>query len=62
MKTEPEIERELEKIECDVRLQYDAARIETNTPLALIQLSLKTKADALRWVLGLPRREYHGKD
>lgn len=62
MKTQKELEAKLKTIEEDERLHYDVAIIDTNAPLALMQLSLKTAANTLREVLELPLRRYHGKD
>ena len=62
MKTDEEIRRELEKVEADERINYPAAAVQINAPLALIQLSLTTKANTLRWALGIPTRQYYGKD
>ena len=51
MKTENEIREKLEEITKDERLGYKTATIVENAPLALIQLSLETKRDVLKWVL-----------
>ena len=51
MKTEAEIVEKLSEIEQDERLGYKTATIAINAPLALIQLSLETKRDLLRWIL-----------
>ena len=62
MKTQQELEEKLAEIESDTRLGYSLATIRENSPLALIQLDLKSKAGMLRWALGLPGRRYHGRD
>lgn len=51
LKTENEIREKLEEITKDERLGYKTATIVENAPLALIQLSLETKRDVLKWVL-----------
>jgi len=51
MKTEKEIKKRLAEIEKDERISYPTATIDINAPLALIQLSLETERDALKWVL-----------
>lgn len=51
MKTAKEIKDKLKTIEQDERLGYAVATIDTNAPLALIQLSLETSRDMLKWVL-----------
>lgn len=62
MKTKQELEAKLKEIEEDERLNYPLATITINAPLALIQLGLTSKADILRWILGLPLRRYHGEN
>lgn len=52
MKTEIEIQEALTKVESDQRLSQPTATISINAPLALIQLSLETERDTLKWVLG----------
>lgn len=59
MRTRTEIELELAKLEDDERLRCDAVSVGANAPLALDQVGLKCCASTLRWVLGLPMREYH---
>ena len=44
----------LEEVEKDERLYYKSATISINAPLALIQLSLETRVNALREVLEMP--------
>jgi len=51
MKTEEEIRERLEAIEEDERLGYPPAAVQINAPLALIQTSLGTERDTLKWVL-----------
>ncbi len=62
MKTKEEIERILAEIEADERIEYKAASIMINAPLALEQICLTARADLLRKILGLPLKKYHGKD
>ncbi len=61
-KTRAEIESRLAEVEADERLHYPIALVQVNTPLALIQTKLRNEANTLRWVLGMPLRQYHGKD
>ncbi len=51
MKSKQEIQEKLFDVEKDERLGYPAATVVENAPLALIQLSLETKRDILRWIL-----------
>lgn len=51
MLTEKIIKKKLKEIEKDERLSYPNATIDTNAPLALIQLSGECKISALKWVL-----------
>ena len=53
MKTKKEIEEMLKSIMSDERLSYPTATIDINAPLALIQLSLESKRDILKWVLDI---------
>lgn len=62
MKTQQELEAKLKEIEEDERINYPLATLSINAPLVLIQLGLTSKADILRWALGLPLRKYHGED
>ena len=47
-----EIKKMLEKLENDSRVKQKTATIITNAPLALTQLSIEAKIQALKWVLG----------
>ncbi len=54
----------LQEIETDERLFYPVANIQINAPLALIQVSLKSEAQGIRFALreaGLepPKVKYH---
>jgi len=51
MKSIDEIKERLEFLQGDERLGYPPANIQINAPLALIQLSLGTQVDILKWVL-----------
>lgn len=51
MKSIEEIKERLKELEGDERLGYPTASIQINAPLALIQLSLGTQVDILKWVL-----------
>ncbi|MFA7142706.1 MAG: hypothetical protein WC175_01820 [Candidatus Dojkabacteria bacterium] len=51
MKTKAEILAKIEELEMDPRLSYPMASVFVNAPLALIQISLKTKIQTLKWVL-----------
>jgi len=51
MKTKKEVEKKLKEIEADERINYPAATIAENAPLALLQLHLETQRDVLKWVL-----------
>jgi hypothetical protein len=51
MKSEEQIRKELARIDADERIHYPPATIQINAPLALIQLGLETRRDALKWVL-----------
>lgn len=51
MKTEKEIKNRLEQIKQDERLSYPSATIDTNAPLALIQLDLESQIKILEWIL-----------
>ncbi len=62
MKTRAEMKAKLEEIESDERLNYPPAHLEVNGPLAIEQITAKSKASALRWCLGLSTRRYHGED
>ncbi len=51
MKTKKEIEEKLAEIKSDERLGYPPATVDINAPLALIQLSIESQIDILKWVL-----------
>ena len=51
MKTKKEIEKKLKKVESDERLHYPTADVFSNAPLALIQVSLESQRDILKWIL-----------
>ncbi len=51
MRNEREIQEKLRDVEKAEQLSYPNATIAENAPLALIQLSLETRRDILRWVL-----------
>ena len=51
MKTREEILEYIEKLESDDRYKAPKAVIQINAPLALMQLSIGTKIDVLKWVL-----------
>ena len=51
MRPARELIAKLALIEADERLRLPTATIQINAPLALIQLSLATRRDVLRWVL-----------
>ena len=51
MRTEKEIRKELAEVESDKRLFYPAATTDENAPLALVQVTLETKVNILKWVL-----------
>lgn len=48
---EAKILEEIEKLESDDRLKGKPALVQINAPLALIQVALKSRIDALKWVL-----------
>lgn len=47
-----EIQAEIDNIKTDDRLYYPAANILVNAPLALIQLSVQSRLNALEWSMG----------
>ncbi len=51
VRTETEIRNELEIIVSDDLLKMPKQTLEINAPVALMQLVLETKRDALKWVL-----------
>jgi len=63
MKTAEEIKAKLAEIDADERYHYPPAMVQINAPLALIQVDMAGKANALAWVLGInppasgPRRK-----
>lgn len=52
MRTVAEIKEEIKKAEQDERYSYPSAQVQINAPLALIQVSMRTRVGALKWVLG----------
>ena len=55
MKSKSEIAVRIAQLELDTRYQAglrSPATVDINAPLTLIQRSLKTQIDTLRWVLG----------
>lgn len=48
---EERIMQEIGNINRDERMSYPDANVQVNAPLALIQVSLKARRDALQWVL-----------
>jgi hypothetical protein len=61
MKSEAEVRALLKKIESDERLWYKPALVQINAPLALIQVEGETKANMLRWVLGMKHNNFKPK-
>lgn len=53
MKTKPELEAMIARLESDDRYKYPPADPFVNSPLALIQVELKGQVAALRWAAGL---------
>ena len=51
MKTKEEIMKKIEETESDERYNYPPAQVQINAPLALIQVSMKSRVDAWKWVL-----------
>ena len=51
MRSKSQIEEKLAVTLSDERLHYPTATVQINAPLALIQCSLETQRDTLRWVL-----------
>jgi len=60
--TERELRGMLAEIEKDDRLYYEVANVLVNAPLALEQVANKSRAQLLRRILGLPHKQYHGRD
>lgn len=52
MKTVAEIKAKIAEINADER-RHPTAFVQTNAPLALIQVSLTASVNALAWVLGI---------
>lgn len=52
MRSEAAIRRMIEHIEADERHRAKTAIVQVNAPLALIQVELGARLDALQWVLG----------
>jgi len=46
-----EINAEIKRIEADERYSYPPANVQVNVVLALIQVDMKSRVGALRWVL-----------
>ena len=51
MKSKDEILAKIEEWEGGERHNFEPALVEINAPLALIQVEIQSKIDALRWVL-----------
>lgn len=51
MKSEDEIRAEIKELSEDVRHKQKPALVDTNVVLALIQVEIQGKIDALEWVL-----------
>ena len=51
MKSQKAIENMLFNIEQDPRYKADAANVQTNAPLALIQCQLEGQVQMLQWIL-----------
>ena len=51
MKNKKEIKEQIKEIKSDERYNYPPATINENAPLALIQLEMEVKVEALKWVL-----------
>lgn len=51
MRTKKEIINKIKELEEDERMGYKRASVFSNAPLALIQLSIQTKIDSLKWTL-----------
>jgi hypothetical protein len=52
MKTKNEILAKIEELNGDERHKYKPALVQINAPLALTQVEIQAKIDALAWVLG----------
>ena len=51
MRTEKEIRKQIKSLEADDRYRDEPAQVQVNAPLALIQVEMQAKIDALKWVL-----------
>ena len=51
MKTKDEIQAKIEEFSKDERYKSKPALVQINAPLALIQVEIQSKIDALMWVL-----------
>lgn len=51
MKSKKDILAKIEEFELNEKLSYPMATVFNNAPLALEQLALKSKIQALKWVL-----------
>jgi hypothetical protein len=51
MKTKEEVQKKLEELQADERVNYPPADVFSNAPLALIQTELDSMIKALEWVL-----------
>jgi hypothetical protein len=51
MKSEEEIRQKIAEIKRDGRYKAAPALVQINAPLALIQVNLKGRLEALQWVL-----------
>jgi hypothetical protein len=52
MKSKEKILAKIKDLEDDDRHKYAPASVQINAPLALIQVEIQAKIDALMWVLG----------
>jgi hypothetical protein len=62
MKTITEIKAAIAEIDADERYHYPTATVFENAPLALIQLGMRQKAEALAWVLGIKAPKFGPKN
>ena len=51
MRTAKELRFQLAKLKSDERHKYKLALVQINAPLALIQVEIQAKIDALEWAL-----------
>jgi len=56
MKTKDEILAKIEELSGDERHNCKPALVQVNAPLALIQVDIQGKIDALKWVLSEERK------